>query len=65
MEDYFAKVITDDLDALMGILPPSIRQKLQEQEDFKQLIEVIFRPGETAGSRFLNREVILDRESDR
>jgi len=30
------KVITDDLDALMGILPPSIRQKLQEQEDFKQ-----------------------------
>ena len=54
------KVITDDLDALMGILPPSIRQKLQEQEDFKQLIEVILDLGRPPEARFLNREVILD-----
>jgi stage III sporulation protein SpoIIIAA len=54
------KVITDDLDALLGILPPSIRQKLQEQEDFKQLIEVILDLGRPPEARFLNREVILD-----
>ena len=50
------KVITDDLDALLGILPPSIRQKLQEQEDFKQLIEVILDLGRPPEARFLNRE---------
>ncbi|HJX36471.1 MAG TPA: R3H domain-containing nucleic acid-binding protein [Dehalococcoidales bacterium] len=54
------KVITDDLDALLEILPPQTRQKLQEQEDFKQLIEVILDLGRPAEARFLNREVILD-----
>jgi len=36
------------------------RQKLQEQEDFKQLIEVILDLGRPPEARFLNREVILD-----
>jgi stage III sporulation protein AA len=54
------KVITDDLDALLQILPPQTRQKLQEQEDFKQLIEVIMDLGRPPEARFLNREVILD-----
>jgi stage III sporulation protein SpoIIIAA len=54
------KVITDDLDALLGILPPQTRQKLQEQEDFKQLIEVILDLGRPPEARFLNREVVLD-----
>ena len=54
------KVITDDLDALLGILPPQTRQKLQEQEDFKQLIEVVLDLGRPPEARFLNREVILD-----
>ena len=53
------KVITDDLDALLGILPPQTRQKLHEQEDFKQLIEVILDLGRPAEARFLNREVLL------
>jgi len=35
------KVITDDLDAFTGNLPPQTREKLKEQEDFKQLIEVV------------------------
>jgi hypothetical protein len=35
------KVITDDLDALLESCRRQTRQKLQEQEDFKQLIEVI------------------------
>ena len=54
------KVITDDLDALLEILPPQTRQKLQEQEDFKQLIEVVLDLGRPPEARFLNREVILD-----
>ena len=54
------KVITDDLDALLEIIPPQTRQKLQEQEDFKQLIEVVLDLGRPPEARFLNREVILD-----
>ena len=54
------KVITDDLDALLEILPPQTREKLKEQEDFKQLIEVVLDLGRVPEARFLNREVILD-----
>ena len=53
------KVITDDLDALLEILPPQTREKLREQEDFKQLIEVVLDLGRPPEARFLNREVIL------
>jgi stage III sporulation protein SpoIIIAA len=53
------KVITDDLDALLDILPPQTRQQLREQEDFKQLIEVILDLGRPAEARFLDREIIL------
>jgi stage III sporulation protein SpoIIIAA len=60
MEVILQKVITDDLDALLQILPPQTRQKLQEQEDFKQLIEVVLDLGRLPEARFLNREVILD-----
>jgi stage III sporulation protein SpoIIIAA len=54
------KVITDDLDALLEILPPQTRQKLYQQEDFRQLIEVVLDLGRPAEARFLNREIILD-----
>ena len=54
------KVITDDLDALLEILPPQTREKLRGQEDFKQLIEVVLDLGRAPEARFLNREVILD-----
>ena len=54
------KVITDDLDALLEILPPQTREKLKEQEDFKQLIEVVLDLGRPPEARFLNLEVILD-----
>jgi stage III sporulation protein SpoIIIAA len=60
VEVILQKVITDDLDALLGILPPQTRQKLQEQEDFKLLIEVVLDLGRPPEARFLNREVILD-----
>jgi stage III sporulation protein SpoIIIAA len=60
VEVVLQKVITDDLDALLGILPPQTRQKLYQQEDFKELIEVVLDLGRPAEARFLNREVILD-----
>lgn len=54
------KVITDDLDALLEILPPLVRQNLYQQEDFKDLLEVVLDLGRPPEARFLDREIILD-----
>jgi len=35
------KVITDDLDALLDILPPYIRQPLCQRSDNSELLEVV------------------------
>ncbi|MDP2931733.1 MAG: R3H domain-containing nucleic acid-binding protein [Chloroflexota bacterium] len=53
------KVITDDLDALLSILPPQIRQLLIEQEDARELLEVILDLGRTPEARFPHREMAL------
>ncbi|MDD5189735.1 MAG: AAA family ATPase [Dehalococcoidales bacterium] len=54
------KVITDDLEALLDILPPNIRGLLQQQADFKGLIEVILDLGRSPEARFLDREITLE-----
>ncbi|MFO8143789.1 MAG: AAA family ATPase [Dehalococcoidales bacterium] len=54
------KVITDDLEALLDILPPYVRQPLCEQTDNYELLEVILDLGRPAEARFSNREVILN-----
>jgi len=54
------KVITDDLDALVDILPPHIRQPLRRQKDISELLEVIFDLGRPPEARFPLREVILN-----
>ncbi len=54
------KIITDDLDALLDILPPHIRQPLRRQEDLSELIEVILDLGRPPEARFPSREVTLD-----
>ncbi|MBN1644312.1 MAG: AAA family ATPase [Dehalococcoidales bacterium] len=54
------KIITDDMEALLEILPPHVRQQLHQQEDFRELIEVVLDLGRPAEARFLNREIILD-----
>ncbi|MBI2329244.1 MAG: AAA family ATPase, partial [Chloroflexi bacterium] len=54
------KVITDDLDALLAIFPPHIRQSLSQQEDSNELIEVILDLGRPPEARFPRREIILD-----
>jgi len=53
------KVITDDLDALLDILPPHIRQPLCQQSDNSELLEVVLDLGRPPEARFPKREVVL------
>jgi len=53
------KVITDDLDALLDILPSHINQPLRRQEDVSELLEVILDLGRPPEARFPHREVVL------
>ncbi len=53
------KVITDDLDALLDILPPHIRQPLCQQQDISDLLEVVLDLGRPPEARFPQREVVL------
>ncbi|MDO8568313.1 MAG: R3H domain-containing nucleic acid-binding protein [Dehalococcoidales bacterium] len=54
------KVITDDLDALLDILPDYVRQSLSRQEDISDLLEVILDLGRLPEARFPRRETVLD-----
>jgi len=54
------KVITDDLDALLDILPPRIRQPLRQQKDISELLEVVLDLGRPPEARFPQREVVLN-----
>ena len=54
------KVITDDLNALLDIFLPHIRQPLCQQEDISELLEVVLDLGRLPEARFPQREVILD-----
>ena len=53
------KVITDDLEALLDILPPPIRQPVCQQEDLSELLEVVLDLGRPPEARFPRREVAL------
>ncbi|MBA7469857.1 hypothetical protein ES707_05131 [subsurface metagenome] len=54
------KVITDDLDALLEILPSPIQQPLRQQKDIHELLEVILDLGRTPEARFPHREMVLN-----
>ena len=54
------KVITDDLDALLDILPPHIRQPLCQQSDNSELLEAVLDLGRPPEARFPQREVVLN-----
>lgn len=51
--------ITDDLGALLDMLPPEIRRPLSHQSDLAQLLEVIMDLGRVPEARFPGREIIL------
>ncbi len=54
------KVITDDLEALLDILPPQIRRTIDELTDRHELLEVVLDLGRSPEARFPRREVVLD-----
>lgn len=60
------KVVADDLDALLDVLPPHIREPVYQQSDRGELLEVILDLGRPPEVRFPLRELILDsKEVDR
>jgi stage III sporulation protein SpoIIIAA len=59
-EGVLQKVITDDMDALLDILPPRICQPLRQREDLSELLEVVLDLGRPPEARFPQREVVLD-----
>jgi stage III sporulation protein SpoIIIAA len=62
-DKFVQKVITDDMDALLDILPPHIKKPLVQQKDISELIEVVLDLGRTPEARFPRREEVLnDRE---
>ena len=56
------KVVTDDLDTLLGILPSHIRETLYQQPDRSELLEVILDLGRLPEARFPHQELILSSE---
>jgi stage III sporulation protein SpoIIIAA len=53
------KRITDDLDALLGILPPQIAAQITEVNDSANLLEVILDLGRVPTARFLKGEIVI------
>ena len=54
------KVITDDLDALLDVLPSHIREPLYHQHDYNELLEVVLDLGRFPEARFPHRELALN-----
>ena len=51
--------ITDDLDALVEVLPPSLQEALHALNHEDELLEVVLDLGRLPEARFVDREVIL------
>jgi stage III sporulation protein SpoIIIAA len=54
------QVITDDMDNLLDIFPPFIKNKLVAQEDIKELVEVVLDLGRFPDARFPRREIVVE-----
>ncbi len=54
--------ITDDLSALMEVVPPDISRAIRHENHGDDLLEVVLDLGRVPEARFLNREVILSEE---
>ena len=51
--------ITDDLDALLDVLPSNVRHAVEKTNDSDNLLEIILDLGRVPTARFVEREVIL------
>ncbi len=56
------RIVCDDLDALLDVLPPRIRTPLQEQNHRADLLEVVMDLGREPEARYPGREAILSSE---
>jgi len=56
------KKITDDLDALLGVLPTSIRAALEAADRGDELLEVVMDLGRLPEARFLDHELVLSQQ---
>lgn len=56
------EVVTDDLDVLLNVLSPHVRESLYQQADLSELLEVILDLGRPPEARFPHRELILNRK---
>ncbi len=54
------KRITDDLHALLDVLPPHIRQAVVKANDSDNLLEIVLDLGRVPLARFVHGEVVLD-----
>jgi stage III sporulation protein SpoIIIAA len=54
-----SREITDDLELLLRVMPPHIRESLHRQSDLKNLVEVVMDLGRPPEARFLARAVYL------
>ncbi len=58
--------ITDDLHALLSVLPPDIAQAVRREDDSDNLLEVILDLGRLPTARYVDREIVLSSiETDR
>lgn len=53
------KIITDNLDDLLNVLPPHVRDALVKQDSLSNLLEVVLDLGRPPEARFPNQEVVL------
>jgi stage III sporulation protein SpoIIIAA len=53
------KIVADDLDALLGVLPPPVRQALVEQSENGELLEIVLDLGRPPEARYPHQEVAL------
>lgn len=53
------KEITDDLDLLLGVMPPPLKDSLAHQSDLKNLIEIVMDLGRQPEAHFPNRALYL------
>jgi len=59
------KVVSSELDALLDVLPPHIRELIYQQPDCSELLEVVLDLGRPPEARFPHRDLILNsREVD-
>ena len=54
------KVITDDLEAFLEILPPNIQQPLRHEPALSDLIEAVLDLGRVPQARFPNKEITIN-----